>query len=239
MTRAEMKQLAKEKLKGNWGVAIVALLVVGIITSALSFTAIGSLLVLGPLSFGLCFVYLAIIRSDKKPEFSDIFKGFNTFFNNFIVGLLITLYTFLWSLLFIIPGIIAKYAYSMAFYIQNDHPEMSENEAIKASKELMNGHKWDLFILDLSFIGWYLLCGLTFGILCFYVMPYVQATRAAFYEDLIAQQKPAATYAGEAQHEEPAKTVEEAQPEVEDEIEAQENQEDQQAEDNDQQPDQE
>ena len=86
----------------------------------------------------------------------------------------------------------------MTFYIQHDHPEMTETESITASKNMMRGHKWDLFVLDLSFIGWYLLAGLTFGILLIYVLPYHNAARTAFYLDLIGEKE------GETVTEEPA-----------------------------------
>lgn len=78
-----------------------------------------------------------------------------------------------------------NYSYSMTMYIMQDHPELSGNEAITKSREMMNGHKFDLFVLDLTFIGWYILGAMTFGILLiFYVLPYHQATRANFYEQL-------------------------------------------------------
>jgi len=188
MTISQMKQLAKQKLHGNWGMAVIVVFVAGLI-SAVASSAFGilELVISGPLTVGLCGFFLAFLR-DEKPEFEKLFKGFNNFATNFIVGLLVYLFTFLWSLLFIIPGIIASYAYSMTFFIQHDNPEMAETDAIKASKEMMKGHKWELFVLDLSFIGWYLLGILTFGILFLFVTPYHNAARAAFYENLLSQQ---------------------------------------------------
>ena len=76
------------------------------------------------------------------------------------------------------------YAYSMAVYVSNDHPELSSMDAIRKSKELMRGHKWDLFVLDLSFIGWILLCLLTCGIGFFFLLPYIEAAHAEFYREL-------------------------------------------------------
>ena len=184
MDRVQLKNLAKNQLRGNWGIAIAALLVVYVLNAAAS-AAFGiiELVIAGPLSVGLCCIFLGIIRNGKT-EFEKILSGFNNFMNNFVVGLLVYVFTFLWSLLLIIPGIIASYAYSMTFFIQHDNPEMRETEAITASKEMMKGHKWELFVLDLSFIGWYLLSCLTFGILLLYVVPYHNATRAAYYEKL-------------------------------------------------------
>ena len=189
MTRPEMKQLAKEKLRGNWGNVIIALLLFGLITGAASsLLGIIQLIIAGPMAVGLAAVFLNLFRKDKT-DLEDLFVGFKNFANNFITGLLVQLFIFLWSLLFVIPGIVKSYAYAMTFYIQYDHPEMNETDAITASRNMMKGHKADLFFLDLSFIGWYLLVGLTFGILAFYVVPYHRATRTAFYENLKAQQE--------------------------------------------------
>lgn len=95
------------------------------------------------------------------------------------------LYTFLWSLLFIIPGVVKAYEYRMIPYLLAENPEMSKEEAFAASKQMMDGQKWRTFVLDLSFFGWIILSGLTCGILSiFYVNPYVFSTEAALYERL-------------------------------------------------------
>ena len=94
-------------------------------------------------------------------------------------------FTFLWTLLLIVPGIVKSYEYRMIPYLVADHPEMTYKEVFAESKRLMNGHKWKTFVLDLSFIGWWILSGLTFGLLgVFYVSPYYSATAAALYEEL-------------------------------------------------------
>lgn len=212
MTRPEMKQLAKEKLRGNWGNIIIALLLFALITSAASsLFGIIQLIIAGPMAVGLAAVFLNLFRKGKT-DVEDLFVGFKNFANNFITGLLVQLFIFLWSLLFVIPGIVKSYAYAMTFYIQHDHPEMNETDAITASRNMMKGHKADLFFLDLSFIGWYLLVGLTFGILAFYVVPYHRATRTAFYENLKAQQE-VGNAAEETVVEEAAAPQEEAQAE--------------------------
>ena len=95
------------------------------------------------------------------------------------------LYTFLWSLLFIIPGVVKAYEYRMIPYLLAENPEMSKEEAFAASKQMMDGQKWRTFVLDLSFFGWIILSGLTCGILSiFYVNPYMFSTQAALYEAL-------------------------------------------------------
>ena len=101
---------------------------------------------------------------------------------------LVFIYTFLWSLLLIIPGIIKHYSYAMTPYILKEEPEMKNNAAIEKSMVMMDGNKMKLFMLDLSFIGWAILCIFTFGIGFLFLQPYVAISRAAFYEDLKAQQ---------------------------------------------------
>ena len=92
------------------------------------------------------------------------------------------LYTFLWGLLFVIPGIIKGYSYRMVPYILTEHPDMEPEEAIRLSQQMMNGNKWAAFVLDLSFIGWELLSAATFGLLgIFYVNPYKYATDTELY----------------------------------------------------------
>lgn len=219
MTRKEIKALAKEKLKGNWGVVICSLILSSIMMGAASaFAGILELVVMGPIAVGLCCVLLNVLRKGKA-DIEDLFHGFsNNFFNNFITGLLVGIFTFLWSLLFIIPGIIKKYSYAMAMFIQYDNPNMSETDAITASRKMMKGHKGELFVLDLSFFGWYLLSILTFGLLLLYVAPYHHAAKAAFYENLKAAQEGTkeevveATGSEAAQEEVPA--IEEAKEEV-------------------------
>jgi len=97
------------------------------------------------------------------------------------LSVLVGLYTFLWSLLLIIPGIIAAYSYSMAPFILIDNPDIGVSEAIRRSKEIMRGHKFDYFALQLSFIGWAILACLTFGIGFLWLIPYIQLTSIEFY----------------------------------------------------------
>ena len=102
--------------------------------------------------------------------------------NVILIMFLRDLYTFLWSLLFVIPGIIKSYEYRMVPYILAENPGMNRQEAFLISKKMMMGQKWNTFVLDLSFIGWRILEAITFGILgIFYVEPYIQATNAELY----------------------------------------------------------
>ena len=109
----------------------------------------------------------------------NLLDAFGIFFKVLILSILISIFTFLWSLLLIIPGIVATYRYSFAIYILLDDPDKSPMQCIRESKELTQGHKWELFVLDLSFIGWSILSMIPFvGI---FTMPYMEITRANFY----------------------------------------------------------
>ena len=104
---------------------------------------------------------------------------------NVLMMFLISLYTALWSMLFVIPGIVKGYSYSLAMYIKSENPQISASQAIELSKKMTNGRKMDLFVLDLSYIGWFMLSGITFNILgILYVLPYYQAAKAFAYEEI-------------------------------------------------------
>ena len=122
-------------------------------------------------------------------EVKDLFSQFERFGQAFLQRFLRILYTSLWSLLFIIPGIVKSYAYAMTPFIMAENPEMTASEAITASKEMMDGHKGELFTLDLTFIGWDLLCLLTLNIGHLWLNPYKNAAYAVFYKDLTASRR--------------------------------------------------
>jgi uncharacterized membrane protein len=179
--------MARQQLTGRWGkaigVVVLYFLIIVIIESIPYIGYLGTLLIGGPLMLGICAFFLSYPRNQDAPV-SMMFSGFNRFMPGFILYLLITIFTLLWTLLLIIPGIIASLRYSQAFYVMNDHPEMSAQEAIKTSSELMQGNKWKYFLLNLSFIGWILLGIITLGIGLLWVYPYMLAASANFYEDL-------------------------------------------------------
>jgi uncharacterized membrane protein len=185
MFAKDYRQSAWKKLDKKWGVAILSYLVYSLIYGAVSsFTGIGGLIVGGPLVIGYIAIILTIVRGgDAKIE--QIFDNFSgRFVSNMALFVLQYLYTFLWTMLFIIPGIVKSYSYAMSYYIMCDNPEMGANEAITRSREMMNGQKWQLFCLHFSFIGWILLSMLTCGLLLFMVTPYMNAATAEFYEKL-------------------------------------------------------
>ena len=125
----------------------------------------------------------------KETAFNDLFSKFDYFGTGFAQRFLRSLYTFLWSLLFIIPGIIKGYAYAMTPFILAEHPELTASQAIRLSEDLMDGHKSDLFVLDLTFIGWNILVTLTWNLGNIALNPYKNAAHAAFYRQLQAEKQ--------------------------------------------------
>ncbi len=125
----------------------------------------------------------------KGLSFQDLFSQFYRFGQGFAQGFLRGLYVFLWSLLLVIPGIVKSYSYAMTPFIMTDHPELSASDAINRSKEMMNGHKWNLFVLDLTFIGWAILCVLTLNLGNLFLNPYVNAAYAVFYRQISGQRR--------------------------------------------------
>lgn len=194
MDRVQIKELSKQQLGGNifnskWLMGLVACLIVMMITGACSFVpfvgAVGALILAGPLNFGIAYVFLKLARTGEEIAVGDVFEGFKSDFGGTIVlTIMIGIFTFLWSLLFVIPGIVKAYSYSMAYYIKVDHPEYDWQQCINASKEMMNGHKADLFVLDLSFIGWIIVGFCACGIGLLWVEPYMESARANFYESI-------------------------------------------------------
>jgi len=188
MTRAEMKKLAKEQIKGNIGkLFLVTLIVLGVSFVCGLVPVVGyfaGVLIISPVfGLSLCMIYLKLTNKETITV-GNTFDGFSATGKAVWLNILITFFTFLWSLLFVIPGIIKSYSYALAYYILADNPEMTAREALNKSKEMMNGHKMDLFVLHLSFIGWAFLCTFTFGIAAIYVIPYMSATVANFYNSL-------------------------------------------------------
>ena len=134
-------------------------------------------------------------QHDKKElRFADLFSQFDRFGTGFAQQFLRALYTCLWSLLLVIPGIVKGLSYAMTPFILEEHPEMTASEAIKASQKLMDGHKMDLFILGLTFIGWQILACLTMGIGFLFLNPYMNAAYAAFYRSISGRQQEARAY---------------------------------------------
>ncbi|MDF7671738.1 DUF975 family protein [Lactobacillus sp. ESL0701] len=248
MTRAELKAEAKKKLHGNWRWAITVALIISLINVIIASPSYAQFAVHGNLAgfdyksqshwflqiclsilisfFALSYAVTFLNLCDGRKE-NAVKSAFSAFYDNLFIPeffnyLLQNVFEFLWALLLIIPGIIKSYSYALTPYIVKDMvdsgQQVSFTAGVTASKHLMAGHKWQLFVLDLSFIGWYfLLCGigillgvgfsflikatglfrifantamvsLCVGLGSLVLIPYVQATKAEFYRNLAGNQ---------------------------------------------------
>lgn len=183
----EIRARSREYLNGRWNACAVILLVyyvlmigVGAIPVAGS---IAGILVGGPLTWSMSYIFLKITRGEEVSV-EMVFKGFEDFGRSFVASLLIAIYTLLWTLLLIVPGIIAALSYSMTYFILCENPGISAMDAISQSKQMMFGHKTELFMLSLSFIGWFLLGMLSFGIAYLWIGSYYYTAFAVFYQEV-------------------------------------------------------
>lgn len=182
--RVEAKLLAKQQIRGNLGILLAITIVLMIIPVLLGrVSVIGRVLefLVSPIvTMSITLVYLKV-TAGVKPEISDTLLGLPYFVKALVLTILVGIFTFLWSLLFLIPGIIKGLSYSQACNILAENPDMTPMEALNESKRIMNGHKMDLFILGLSFFGWALVGVITLGLAYIYIAPYMQATTMNFY----------------------------------------------------------
>ncbi len=189
-TITELKSESLSALAGNWGMAVGTFLLLTLISSAASSVgfipvvgAIAVMFITGAIMGGMIIFSFNLLKGSAILE--DGFKGFSDFMRLGSSYFVMNLFIFLWSLLFIIPGIIKSFSYAMTMYILIDEPETEMMDAITKSREMMDGHKFRYFVLQLSFIGWALLCALfTLGIGFLWLTPYMQLTMAGFYNDL-------------------------------------------------------
>lgn len=187
MNNAELRARARQNLGGSlfhsdWLMALAVCLVGSIITSAIP---LASIFLAGPIEFGLAVIFLKKARSGAPIEFGDLFKGFDMFVETMVHGIMQWLIPFLWGLIPIAGiyfGIKKSYSYAMAMYVKVDNPNAEWRECLERSTLLMDGHRWELFCLQFSFIGWILLGALACGIGTLWVIPYMNAATANFYE---------------------------------------------------------
>ncbi len=147
-----------------------------------SLTIVLSVFIILPLDYGVKVTFLEYVRTDADMKMDSMFAGFKDYGRVLSTGLLMTIYVTLWTLLLIIPGIIKYISYSQVYFIMKDNPEIKNNEAIELSMAMMDGHKMELFLLSLSFIGWILFGIITFGFGLLWIVPYMCTTMAHFYE---------------------------------------------------------
>lgn len=159
-------------------VALVSAVFIGL-AIGIAWSLLGSIIRVGYVKFNN-----TLIAREQEPQTGDLFSFFKQWKPIVLTSLLQGLYVFLLTLLFIIPGILAAYSYAAVPYLLAENPELKPREALARSKELMYGHRWELFCLGFSFIGWSFLCAFTFGIGNLWLNPYVAAAEAAFMRDL-------------------------------------------------------
>lgn len=194
MERVELKRRAREQLGdrifgSTWLYAVLAVLVYTAIVRIIGVVPkVGAVIVLlagGPLGYGIDRMFLQQSRDGAPMQMGDMFRGFSEDFSGlFLLGLMRALFTALWTLLLVVPGVVASLSYSMSNYIKMDHPEYGWQECLNASKQMMNGHKMDLFVLGLSFIGWYILGSICLGVGNLWVDAYRRAAFAQFYQSI-------------------------------------------------------
>ena len=146
---------------------------------SLVFSAIGA-----SVQLGYNILLFKYFEPEQKPGIGDLFCRFHIFWKAFGLRFVMSLFITLWSLLLIIPGIIASYSYAMAPYLMAENPSMGIMEALRRSKEIMYGNKWRLFCLHFSFIGWICLCIFTCGLGFLFLSPYQMLADVAFYREI-------------------------------------------------------
>lgn len=217
MDERNFRAKAKEVLKGHWGISIAAAVLASLLGALLVGSSffpdldsdlaqtygiciarpkpvdtfiiglnIAAFVVGGVIQLGYC-KYLLRQHDGETYEIRDLFSQFDRFWDGFVLKFLRGIYVFLWSLLLLIPGFIASYSYAMSPFLMAENPDLSPSDALSLSKKMMDGHKGELFALDLSFIGWSILCILTLNIGYLFLNPYQNAAYAAFYRELKAQ----------------------------------------------------
>ncbi len=205
------REAGYQKMNGRYGEVILFLIITGVIAFGLTYIAdqfrpvfdtagnivstgipiIVTMVSLVSLAYNSGIYYSSqslFIDIAEDAEFMVIEKiksGFiNDYTRNFVLYFLVNFFAFLWALLFVIPGIVKYYSYSMAIYLAIKEPDIKGTDAITKSRKLMDGNKGDLFMLDLSYIGWYFLSILTFGILLLWVIPRHMTARTVFFNEV-------------------------------------------------------
>lgn len=188
-SRVEIKETAKTIVKGSYSLTLLPYLLYVLLTALGGGISLGlGTLLLLPLSVGMQLVYIMLWRREDTSVDVMFTSAFQENYGRKLGGvLLVSVFTWLWSLLFVIPGIVKSYSYAATPYILAKYPNVAADNAIKLSMRIMDGRKLDMFIFDLSFYGWQLLGVLTFGILnILWVNPYYYTARAGFIEESIA-----------------------------------------------------
>ena len=198
MNRVELKNWAKQKIKGHIWEILIPVIVAGIlsgITVGQKFTMEGGILHYnGGISLGIFFYFVQVglasfmvkFVNEKKCEFKELFAYINDYVRIFLTAILEIIFVFLWTLLLIVPGIIKAFSYALVDLLLADskYNDLECKDILKKSQEMMNGHKMDLFIFELSFIGWHILAIFTLGLLEIWIIPYYTTAKYKFLDDI-------------------------------------------------------
>ncbi|MGX8176714.1 DUF975 family protein [Exiguobacterium artemiae] len=200
---SQLKKSAKEALSGRWGFTVLMFLLFGILQGIpnllssdydepfqmIDFIGLIVTVLLIPLSAGWGWFALSIARGEKT-KISDLFEPYKYFVKVVLLSIVQFIFLFLWALLLVVPAIIKSFSYMLTYYILRDEPSIGVLEAITRSRQMMDGHKMEAFLLILSFIGWFLLGVITIGIGFLWIIPYVSVTLAKFYDRIRGEEAP-------------------------------------------------
>lgn len=206
-----LRALGRYSLAGKWKLGVLGTLLYAVLTtvpvillnlifgeggSQTGIASVYSILITGPMTLGYAMFAISIFRNRETTP-AEVFYGFERFGKAFGLYVVMSVFVILWSLLLIVPGIIAALRYSMSFYVLADNPDIKILDAINESKRIMNGNKWKFFCLNLTFIGWGLLCILTCGIGYLWLAPYMEVSFIAFYDIANGSLRPVGNIEGE------------------------------------------
>ena len=205
---SEYRAMARESLRGVWNESALAVLIIYAIACIFSVSSVVvpqeilwlqgslsgaqvavSLLLIVPLGYGFNNAMLSLVRCESNTPTNNMLAYFKRDYSRSVPALvLVALAQLGLGIVTLGVGIvILAYAYAMVPYLLRDYPELTATEALRTSRQMMRGHKWDLFVLDLTFIGWMILCCFTLGIGFIWLQAYMSAAHAHFYEDLKAE----------------------------------------------------
>ena len=184
--RSFIAQLAPDEMAVFSGILLAAAAFAVTTVSLAAVLGLIKLILGGAVSFGYADFQFRLLDRNE-PSVGNVFSKLRYIGKGFGMNFLMGLYVFLWSLLLVIPGIIKAFSYAMTPYILSENPDLTVKQAITRSRKLMNGNKWRLFCLHLSFIGWDILASFTFGIGNLWLNPYKECAEAAFYREIKAE----------------------------------------------------
>lgn len=197
MNRAETKNWAKQKIKGHVWELLIPILVAGFLTNLSIVKKVAyenGILKVESISLGIFFAFVGVgltsfmvkYVNGGKGEFKDLFSYLNDYVRIFLTTLLEAIFVVLWALLLIIPGIVKLFGYALVTFLLADekYKDLGYRETLKKSEEMMEGHKMDLFIFELSYIGWFFLVVLTLGLLGIWVIPYYTTAKYKFLDNI-------------------------------------------------------